>query len=266
MSRLITGLLATGIWGVILYSGSYHLVWFFVLVVSIIGLYEYLAICLPQSSLPIKYVVLTISTLPLLATYQESNTYLLPSLMAAIFFLTLLSILMQSSNGNPGENFLLNSSAGLIFIGLCATHLPLLMTLQDGVLWLGLLTTITIASDTGAYYTGSNFGKHKLCPAISPGKTIEGLLGGVICSVFSAIGYKVLFFPNQTTAKICTLSIALCLIGVCGDLTESIVKRANHTKDSGSILPGHGGVLDRVDSILAAAPALYYSVALNLMY
>ena len=155
---------------------------------------------------------------------------------------------------------------GLLFVGICSTFVPLLATLEDGFLWLGLLTTITIASDTGAYYTGSNFGKHKLSPSISPGKTVEGLLGGVVCSMLFSWIYKVLFLPNQVTVKIVILAAIICLVGVCGDLTESIVKRANNTKDSGNILPGHGGILDRIDSILAAAPALFYSISLGFMY
>ena len=266
MNRLLTGLAAALIWGGVLYTQSYKLMWFFVFIVGVVAIYEYLEISLPQYSQFTRLVALIISTLPLLSVYQASSNILLPSLLFALLNCIILSILQPNKDEFKKDIFILKSAAGLLFIGLCASYIPLLVTLEDGVFWLGLLTTITIASDTGAYYTGSNFGKHKLCPAISPGKTIEGFLGGILCSVFFAWIFKVLFLNNQPTIKIVLLTICISCIGVCGDLTESIIKRANNTKDSGTILPGHGGVLDRIDSILPSAPALFYFISLGFMY
>jgi phosphatidate cytidylyltransferase len=266
MNRLATGLTAALIWGGILYIQSFRLLWFVVFIVGVIALYEYFKICLPQYSLITRTSTVFLSSLPIISICQASTNYLLPSLLTALLAFILLAIFLPSVAASQKENFILKTSTGLLLVGLCASHLPLLVTLEDGFLWLGLLTTITIASDTGAYYTGTNFGTHKLCPAISPGKTFEGLCGGLVCSVFFAWIYKALFLQNQATVKIVVLTIIICLIGVCGDLTESIIKRANNTKDSGSILPGHGGVLDRIDSILASAPALFYFISLGFMY
>jgi len=266
MNRLTTGLAAAFIWGGILYIQSFRLLWLFVFIVGLIALYEYFKICLPQYSLMTRLPLVIISSLPIISTYSASVDYLLPSVYTALLFFVLLSIFLPTVAASQKEIFILKTAAGLFWVSLCASHLPLLVTLEDGFFWLGLLTTITIASDTGAYYTGTNFGIHKLCPAISPGKTVEGLVGGLICSIFFAWIYKVLFLQNQATVKIVALTTLICLIGICGDLIESIIKRANNTKDSGSILPGHGGILDRVDSILTSTPALFYCISLGFMY
>ena len=266
MNRLITGLTAASLWCGILYIQSFGLLWFFVFIVGLIALYEYYNICLPQYSPMTRLTAVAVSSLPILSTFQASTDYLLASIFLALLLFILLAIFLPTVAASQKETFLLKSTAGLFLVSLCASHVPLLVTLEDGFFWLGLLTTITIASDTGAYYTGTNFGVHKLCPSISPGKTIEGLIGGMICSMFFAWIYKVIFLQNQDTVKIMVLTVFICLVGVCGDLTESIVKRANNTKDSGSLLPGHGGILDRVDSVLASAPALFYCIALGFMY
>nr|MBF0220875.1 phosphatidate cytidylyltransferase [Desulfobulbaceae bacterium] len=266
MNRLLTGLVAALIWGSTLILQSYTLLWIFVYGIGVIGLFEYFKICLPQYSVSTRTTIALISSLPLLSVYQSSADYLLPALLFASLIFVVIAFFLPNRGDSPKDLFILKSSTGLLFIGLCASYIPLLITLEDGFYWLGLLTTITIASDTGAYYTGSNFGRHKLCPAISPGKTIEGLVGGLACSVFFALIYRVLFLENQTTLKIVLLTLVITLIGVCGDLAESIIKRSNNTKDSGSILPGHGGILDRIDSILASAPAMFYLIYLGFMY
>ena len=139
------------------------------------------------------------------------------------------------------------------------------MAETDGMRWILLLTLITAASDTGAYFAGTAFGRHKLCPAISPGKTIEGFVGGLASALLVTLLSGPLLFANINLSKLAVLSLLLSVFVVAGDLTESIFKRSNQVKDSGSILPGHGGILDRVDSILAAAPVLYYIVAFGIV-
>lgn len=116
------------------------------------------------------------------------------------------------------------------------------------VVWLG---------DTGAYYTGKNFGKHKMSPRISPKKTWEGLAGGMVASVITAVVIHATFFPQFALVHAITVGIVLSLTGVIGDLAESMWKRSAAVKDSGSLIPGHGGIFDRVDSILFTAPILY---------
>ncbi len=117
---------------------------------------------------------------------------------------------------------------------------------------------VIFASDSGAYFAGRAFGKHKLAPAISPGKTVEGLIGGLVAAgVFAALCTRV-FFPELPYKFGIPLAIVMAALGVLGDLAESAMKRGSKTKDAASILPGHGGLLDRLDSLLLNAPILYY--------
>jgi len=123
---------------------------------------------------------------------------------------------------------------------------------------LGYFFLVVFASDTGAYFTGRAIGKHKLAPAISPGKTIEGLIGGILSAASVAALATWWFFPELPYHWSIPLAVVLALVGVLGDLAESAIKRGSKTKDAASILPGHGGFLDRLDSLLFGAPILYY--------
>ena len=123
---------------------------------------------------------------------------------------------------------------------------------------LGYFFLVLFGSDTGAYFTGRFLGKHKLAPAISPGKTVEGLIGGLIsAAAFGALS-TLWFFAELPYQFSVPLAIVLAIAGVLGDLVESAVKRGAGAKDAASILPGHGGFLDRLDSLLFGAPILYY--------
>lgn len=116
------------------------------------------------------------------------------------------------------------------------------------VVWLG---------DSGAYYFGKALGKHKLSPVISPKKTVEGMFGGTLVSIVAAVVIHFTFFPNFPLIHAIIAGVILSFCGVVGDLAESMWKRSAAVKDSGSMLPGHGGFLDRFDSILFTAPILY---------
>lgn len=117
---------------------------------------------------------------------------------------------------------------------------------------------IGMGADVGAYYTGKNFGKRKLIPKVSPNKTWEGAIGGlVLSSIFAAVS-SLWFFPELPVKFSIPLAIVLTIIGISGDLAESAMKRGSNVKDAASILPGHGGLLDRLDSLLFCAPILYY--------
>ncbi|MDQ3322567.1 MAG: phosphatidate cytidylyltransferase [Acidobacteriota bacterium] len=117
---------------------------------------------------------------------------------------------------------------------------------------------VVMGADTGAYYVGKNLGKHKLAPDISPGKTWEGVVGGLVFSSIFALVSSLTFFPELSYKISIPLAIVMSAVGVCGDLTESAMKRGSNAKDAANILPGHGGLLDRLDSLLFNAPILYY--------
>ncbi len=117
---------------------------------------------------------------------------------------------------------------------------------------------VIFGSDIGAYFAGRAFGKHKLAPVISPGKTVEGLIGGLLAAAALAVIATAWFFHELPYQISIPLAIVIATFGVLGDLTESAMKRGSKTKDAASILPGHGGLLDRLDSLLFGAPILYY--------
>ncbi len=117
---------------------------------------------------------------------------------------------------------------------------------------------VNFGADAGAYFVGKRFGKHKLAPVISPGKTWEGLIGGVLFSAGLAALATFSFFPELAFRFSIPLAIVMAICGVTGDLAESAIKRGANIKDAASILPGHGGLLDRLDSLLFCAPILYY--------
>jgi phosphatidate cytidylyltransferase len=117
---------------------------------------------------------------------------------------------------------------------------------------------VLMGSDTGAYYTGRLLGKHKLAPSVSPGKTWEGAVGGMVASLLAACLAHYWFFPELELSAALPLAAVMNVLGVVGDLTESALKRGAKAKDAAQILPGHGGLLDRLDSLLFNAPLLYY--------
>ncbi|MFT3743595.1 MAG: phosphatidate cytidylyltransferase [Pyrinomonadaceae bacterium] len=117
---------------------------------------------------------------------------------------------------------------------------------------------IIFGSDAGAYFAGKALGKHKLAPGISPGKTVEGLIGGLIAAAGLAALATATFFPELPFQFSIPLAVVLAAVGVLGDLCESAMKRGSGSKDASSIIPGHGGFLDRLDSLLFGAPILYY--------
>ena len=133
----------------------------------------------------------------------------------------------------------------------------------NGAYWvLGFLMIIWLA-DTGAYFAGKRFGKHKLAPLISPGKTVEGLFGGIVCVTIYALAMQTVFNDEFTASGffLVILSVIIAIISVGGDLFESWMKRHARIKDSSQILPGHGGVLDRIDSLIAALPFILVTYA-----
>lgn len=113
-------------------------------------------------------------------------------------------------------------------------------------------------TDTGAYYVGRTLGRHKLAPRVSPGKTIEGAIGGFAMAILTGYICRLIFFNEIPISHALALGGAIGVIGQIGDLAESLLKRGAGVKDSGNLLPGHGGMLDRIDSILFCAPLLYY--------
>ncbi|MBU0994762.1 MAG: phosphatidate cytidylyltransferase [Proteobacteria bacterium] len=147
---------------------------------------------------------------------------------------------------------------GIIYVPLFLSTLVFIRNGKNGVTWIFFLLLIVAIGDTGAYFAGTYLGKNKLRPQVSPGKTIEGLIGALSAIVIVGCYFKYHLLPELPWIPGIFLFFVLGIAGVIGDLFESALKRAGHIKDSGTILPGHGGMLDRIDGLLFAAPVLYY--------
>ncbi len=147
---------------------------------------------------------------------------------------------------------------GIVYITLPLSHLVLLGGTEPGRWWILFLLIVIWASDTSAFFVGRTLGRHKLCPAISPNKTVEGGVGGLLGAAGAAFIFNRYFSLGAGDIEVLILGVFLGTLGILGDLVESAMKRGAGVKDSGTVIPGHGGMLDRIDSMLFAVPALYY--------
>ena len=166
------------------------------------------------------------------------------------------------------------SVAGILYLGLPFAYMVMLRGLypettlatslgsfEFGCAMIWVMFIGTWASDTFAYFVGSAIGSHKLCPTISPNKTVEGFLGSVVGTTAAVAGLGVFF--SLPVAEMAGLGFCISLLATLGDLVESVAKRYTGIKDSGNIIPGHGGVWDRFDSVLFTAPLVYYFVLIS---
>ena len=151
---------------------------------------------------------------------------------------------------------------GVLYIGLTLSYLVLVRGLSDGALLIFFVFLVTWAGDTGAYVAGKSMGRHALAPVISPKKTYEGLAGGLVLACGMALLARAWFLPAFSVIDCLALGAILTVTGLIGDLAESAMKRSAGFKDSGALIPGHGGMLDRLDSLLFTGPAFYYYVTI----
>ncbi len=152
---------------------------------------------------------------------------------------------------------------GVFYVALLFGFQAAIRKCDGGKQWIVFLYLVIWASDTGAYYIGSSLGKHKLYPKISPKKSVEGLIGGMVAAAGAALLCRVWFLPAVGVQEAAVLGLVLAVAGTLGDFVESLFKRSAGVKDSGSLIPGHGGMLDRMDSMLFAAPVLYYYLGMR---
>jgi len=161
---------------------------------------------------------------------------------------------------NPAQiaKMILAESMGFLYLGFTLSHIPWIVDDGDGRIWLLYGLIIVAATDTGAYVFGRLFGRRPLAPAISPSKTIEGAIGGWVSGVcVSVLMLKVFSLGTGIWVALC-VGAAVSAIGQIGDLAESKLKRVAGVKDSGRIIPGQGGILDRIDSVVLVLPVLYH--------
>lgn len=183
-----------------------------------------------------------------------------PLLMAAVIAIALVLLARKHALEQAGRHMSV-CLAALLYVPLMASVWPQLKH-HFGPGWLFVALALAFLSDTGAYAFGRLWGKHKLYPAVSPGKTWEGALGGIVGANVATVGFGSAFLlPELSVGHAVILGVLGSLAGQVGDLFESMLKRSHGVKDSGNLLPGHGGMLDRVDALLFVAPVVYYFAA-----
>jgi phosphatidate cytidylyltransferase len=180
-------------------------------------------------------------------------------LLTVVIFGALIFLMMNFTTGKHVMPPYLTFSFGALYIGVGLGHFLLIRNLAEGDLLVIFVILVTWAADTAAYYTGKTMGRRPLAPRLSPKKTVEGFVGGLLCAVFVAGLSHFWFFPFLTLVECVIIGVLLTGLGLLGDLAESYFKRSSGVKDSGTLIPGHGGVLDRLDSLLFTGPAFYYS-------
>ena len=229
------------------------------MVVALASLHEFYLMIRPpaQKGLMIITYLLSVFLFSSLIFRENFHVAMLP-----LFFMIPLGYMLLS----PGpDNPLKRDGIGLTIVGPFYVCLPLMLLLlvarlPQGKLWILYLLSVVFAGDTAAFYVGRSFGKHGLIH-ISPGKTWEGTVGGLLANAVVASIFGSIFFPSLSLASIMVLAISIGIFGQIGDLVESLFKRSSELKDSGTLLPGHGGILDRIDSLLFAIPVLYLYLA-----
>ncbi|MBL7165239.1 MAG: phosphatidate cytidylyltransferase [Dehalococcoidales bacterium] len=253
--------------------------WFTALmaVVAVLGVMEFyrLAVASRASPLACIGVVLTllfiVSRNPNLLSFLAPRFdpgLLIPLLLMLAIALPMLWLLIRPRTGTAFVNWAW-TLGGILYVGWLLSHLVSLRGMTDGMNWVFLVILANAASDTTAFFIGRSFGRHRLAPRISPNKTWEGALAGVVgAMVFSLLftaprlfaATNPLYVEGFIYWQALSLGLLVSVFGQLGDLAESLLKRHAGVKDSGGLLPGHGGILDRMDSIIFAGIVVYYYV------
>jgi phosphatidate cytidylyltransferase len=269
MKRVITALVLIPIVLLLVFLGP-KWQWLFYLAVAAVSLlagWEYIVLTKRCGANPPRIAVLT----ALLALFVVNFQW--PEQTPATFGVLGIGLLVYCTFLKPVEEMIADAAASifcLLYTGLTLLALPTLKELANGPSLITFLLCVIWAGDTSAYYVGRAWGRHKLAPTLSPGKTWEGAVGSLAGSLVVTVGLvqlgallqkwdiALLSYPDDLWYWL-VLAVVVNIAGQVGDLSESGLKRSAGVKDSGSLLPGHGGVLDRIDALLLAAPVLWYA-------
>ena len=269
MNRLITAAIALPfLVASIIYPPLHFLFVVLAVAATVLGLYEFWMLARKRGAKP-DVVVGYAGAAAMLLAFGFNELGMLLLIVIAFVIATLAA---ETLRGAPFEKMMVSTGStmlGVLYVVLLGGHLVAVRTgFRDPLQFdhaqnlsthlLAFFFLVLMGSDTGAYYTGHALGRHKLAPNISPSKTWEGAVGGMAASLLMATLAHFWFFPELSLRAALPLAAVMNVFGVVGDLTESALKRSAGAKDAANFLPGHGGLLDRLDSLLFNAPLLYY--------
>ncbi len=255
--RWISGLIiALGVILIVLWAPFWV---FFLIILWLIFLAqrEYFALSLPNLSTPQRIIGFLLSFLVPFSFLDGRREFFLGALSGLIFILIILA-LQEKGDFTSRLGKMQRMLLGLLYVPFFFIFFILLYNLPKGSFWVLLALATVYGGDIAAFYVGRTWGHRKLAPSLSPGKTIEGGAGAVGGSLAGALLFKILFFPKLPLWPVILLGLGVGFLGQTGDLFESLLKRLAQVKDSGSLIPGHGGLLDRIDSVLLSAPWVYF--------
>ena len=226
---------------------------------TLLGLREFFQLAHPQAKPVEQWTGVGLGLLVSIALSFGNPECILPTFVLVLLLLSILH--MRLSENLPSTiSGLAITFFGIVYVAFLLSHISLIRKMPAGREWVLFLVATVWAADIFALLGGVVFGKHKLYPKISPNKTVEGLLAGIGGSILVALIYSFLFLPHLKAGACLLLGGGLGVVSPLGDFTESMIKRSARVKDSGALFPGHGGMLDRVDSFLFSAPFLHYSL------
>ncbi len=267
MKRILTAIVLVPLVVLTIFMGPYWLVTLVAAVVAMLAGWEFLTFASAGSARPPRVVTLIAIALLFVITYRW------PEFLTSAIGVLSLGLMVWCAFSSPVERVLGDAAYavfGLLYTGLTMLSLPLLYTSEDGKSILLFLLCCVWAGDIAALYVGQAMGRHKMAPHISPNKTWEGAFGSVagslaaagllywLASALNSRDLNMLLYPGSLLRWL-SLGALVNVAAQAGDLVESALKRSAGVKDSGTLLPGHGGMLDRVDAVLLAAPVLWYA-------
>jgi phosphatidate cytidylyltransferase len=270
--RWLTALILLPLLILVLLKGGLALFVLVILVVSGLGQWEFLGMFQAEADKSRRVKAILLGSLLLLSfcTAHPSSNLCTPSgilfcnpstvlfvLVWCLFFLFLFHLVSYGHIEHLSRDLAINL-LGLLYLPFLLGHLIWLRFLFQGEWWVLWFLLVIFAGDTGAYYTGRTLGKTKLYPAVSPGKTWAGVWGGLAASLVAGVLLGKWLLAGMGVTALAALAVVLAVVGLLGDLFESMLKRQVQVKDASNLLPGHGGMLDRLDSILFAGPVVVY--------
>lgn len=257
LQRWVTGLVLAAVLLSVIILGSVELLTAVIVLVIVGGVWEYNSIVFGAGFLKEKIESILFAIL-IPVTLYLGDFQVLAAVLAFMVMAVFIVFLWRVNE----QTFDVLSVAKVIFcmmyIPLLTSHFILLRKLESGIYWIILVLVIAIIGDTVALYVGKTFGKRKLIPLVSPGKTVEGTIGLIVGATVAACVFGYFFMPFVPVFHFLILGFIGSMIGQLGDLCESAIKRNYGRKDASSLLPGHGGLLDRLDSLIFVAPFVYY--------
>jgi phosphatidate cytidylyltransferase len=259
LSRVVTALLVLPLLLAAFLLGPMALGAGIVALASALGLVEFFAFLRARGLVPMRLTgfVLAAAMFTEIAFPGWQSTPAWP--LAAL--LVLMATLSRGSDFDKSVPAAAATLLGAVYLGALGGTIAGLVTLAPagaGGWRIVLLLAIIMVSDTFAFFVGHAWGRRRLAPSVSPGKTVEGAFGGLVGGVVAALGVHYLGLPTLPVSHAVGLGVLVAALGIVGDLDESLLKRWAGVKDSGALFPGHGGMLDRLDSLLFGAPVLYY--------